>query len=234
VRIAKNEKQYITILFNEHSITCALISKNSNSFPYTLLDYHTYSLSGYVHAPMQLFNISLMHDVLATFFNTSKKNQPPVLAGFANSLAFEHIVTHDKATPVIDEFKAILPAHVNADYYFLYPDHAGMFVFYLCALSQPMIFQTQLLVQKNDLCLMRAMPAQAALLKLYQKMYGPAFRSHQLAVDLKRAGNIINNLFFKETIFRLLHFKRDICITSKEEQLNLLAMIGLVAAQESR
>jgi len=98
---------------------------------------------------------------------------------------------------------------------------------YACALHPAILAQYQLLAIRLRIHLSMITTPFIAMLKLYQSVYGSAFRHTQLSQDLRSHRHCIEDTFADDLILRMVQVNQNVTIDLAKEQFFLLSSLGL-------
>ena len=110
----------------------------------------------------------------------------------------------------------------------MYPNDDGQFVFYVYSVPRSLVLQYQLLAIAAQCNLITMTTQTMALLSAYKNIFGTAFRRSQLAVDMMRCNNTIDDLIGIDTVNRMISGAGHIV---GDERLSVAAAAGLFCSE---
>jgi hypothetical protein len=141
-------------------------------------------------------------------------------------LIHEQLIRLPHASPGPADFKTPLLKKMVWDYRYLHAlEDNGQHLFYVCGIQRPTLFAYQLLAHTSNLHLASMTSSYMALLQAYRAIFGPSFRSSQLALDMIKHHYQLQNVLSADSIARLLHLSKPLNLA--EHKGSLLTMIGL-------
>lgn len=136
----------------------------------------------------------------------------------------ENIVPHaqDKAAP--EHVGVFSSPCYTGDAQYLY-SHDQAHYYYTCTIPRAIIMQYWLFAQTLNCTVSAIIPSRYALLRMYKKLHGTAFRTAQLGVDMHKRNNQIEQLFGKDDVARSINLNGT--IIQPDDYVPLLAACGL-------
>lgn len=198
------DNQVVTITFQPQHLCCSWITQTHGRAPLSLRAYQRFPLQQLELERLTIFNPTRIKKKIATFLHKHKLSHAFIIFGLNGPELKEKIVTLDTASPTRDDFVLPTTKDLLWDFCYLYPKGDGKFIFYVYGIPQYLLFQYQLLAITAQLNVIKITPLRMALLHMYKFIYGPAFRTGQLAQDMLRHNNIIENVFSKDMISRIV------------------------------
>jgi hypothetical protein len=205
-----------TVSFSPDSVTCSWIQKTSNGLacpsklekrsraPLTVRAYKRYQLDNLELQNLILFNPTTIKKYITSFLAEHNKTDAFIAFSLDGPAITEHYVALPTSTPHRADFGIVNSSSVLWDYRYLYPNDHGQFVFYVYTVPRSLILQYQLLAVAAQCNLIAMTTKSMALLTTYQHVFGSAFRRSQLAVDMMRHNNNIDQLVSVDILKRMV------------------------------
>ncbi len=154
----------------------------------------------------------------------------PVLCALIGPSIREQIISLPTAHPRIEQLPISHAPHMQWYYNYLYPrDHSHFF--YVCGIKKTLLLQYQLLAINNGFDTQLVTTERNALLTLYRSLFGSAFRHSHLGVDMSHRNNIVEHLFSRDDLARILSISPNHDI-SAHDTIPLLTSCGLFLSGE--
>jgi hypothetical protein len=145
----------------------------------------------------------------------------------ATPLIHEQLVRLSTASPQVGQLGSSMLKRMLWDYRYLHTLDDGQSLFYVCGITRHILFFYLLLAQQSNLHLMNITSGYMALINMYAKIYGPAFRRSQLALDLLAHDYQLEKSITLDSIARLLYVDPALTIDIDEQKIPLITTIGL-------
>lgn len=202
-------EQLLTITFATGSISFALVNYHKKKNVIALEVFKNIDTTGAM-VNGRLFNISFIEHQIRQFIEKYNCSNNFVSICLSSGALYERLVNIPNANPVPSDFDHLKIGSLAWDYIYLYPDEQGQFVFYVAGIRKEILFQYQLLCKKLSLNVVTLTTANQALLTLYHRLHGSAYRQVKLAHDMKHCNNQLHSLFTQDTLARLALIKPSI------------------------
>ena len=221
-------KSFVSVVFSPQNLTCSWIQRSNKKAPLTLRAHKQHNLQNLELEKSNVFNPTQIKQYIVNFLTTYNLKHSFVSFALSGPQIQEQFVTLTTATPHRDNFSVSNNPHMHWQWTYVYPNDAGKFTFYLCGIPQQLLFQYKLLASSTPLNLLTISTPRMALLQLYRFIYGSAFRHAQLAIDMQRYHNIIEQLFTHDTIARIVHIPE---ISNEKLLQHILTSCGLFVSE---
>lgn len=221
---------HATVVLSKNSLACGWLEQSKHSKQIKLHAYEKTSLSSHIGAD-GFFNPTAIGSVITNFLKTYSIKNATISCAFASPLVTEKLVTRSHATPDPNTLIIAPTQHTLWDYHYLYPTDTNEYVFYVCAVTQPLLLQYKLMAINHKLSLLTTTSQSAALLQLYRYINDNAFRASKLGADMQRCHNNPENLFTLDTLNRVITIPSHLNILPAHEKSFLLTMCGLIIAE---
>lgn len=198
----------VTIAIKPHQIQCSIVAKNDRTQKITLLACETNPIDNLACEQLNLFNPTWIEKIIRSFLQKHNAQNYFVACTLRGPHMFEEYIVGKNPLHSLDALITKKDHHAY-DSECLYPLDNQQSVFYVCGISQPLLLQYKLLAHRLKLRLLSITTETMALLHLYKYFYGNAFRSTQLALDMMRHHNIIEQFFSPDTMHRLIDIKKS-------------------------
>lgn len=222
--------ELVTIVLSPHNIACGWIQQSKHNQPLTLRAYERTPLHGYLDAHT-IFNATALGNLITAFLIKHRIKNPSLSCAFASPLVTERLTTKTHATPDPSSLIMTHTQHTLWDYYYLYPTDNDAYVFYVCAVTQPLLLQYKLMAINHQLPIATTTSQTAALLHLYRYIHAHTFRASQLGIDMQQCNNTPERLFNTDILHRIITSSTLSHITPTQEASFLLTMCGLFVSE---
>lgn len=220
------EQELCTVSFQADSVTCSWIQKISKGrSSLALRAYKRYQLDNLELANLTLFNPTTIKKYISSFLHEHHKTDAFIAFSLHGSAVTEQFIALPTSTPHRTDFGITHSSSVLWDYRYLYPNDHGQFVFYVYSVPRSLILQYQLLGIAMQCNLIAITTTSMALLTTYKHIFGAAFRRSQLAIDMARHSNNIDELISADTLKRMIQCPTTIAV--QDEHSYIAAACGL-------
>ena len=229
--LPKKESNLVTISCSPTTIACAWITPVKEKAPYALKAYRRIPIErlelaqGYVHNPTQI------DTYIASFLAKHNLQNACIALALRGPTIYETIAT--TPSTVHDPSDSLVPKkqqHIWS-YRYLYSQDTAQATFYICSISQALLFQYKLCALRQKLNLIGITTTSMAYLHAYTHAYGVAFRHSQLARDMSRCNNSIDQLVPSDIIRRRLIVPSRYTSALDHELSSLTPLLGLAMSQ---
>lgn len=210
--------EHVIIHIDASSFSIGWITAGKKQFT-QLNAYHTQEFQVLTHA-------HLCH-ALESFIAQYKLSGALLSISVSSPLIYEELVRLSHAHATIADFQNPTVTKLLWDFRYLHPLSDGNHLFYVCGIDRPSLFSYQLLATQNKLHMMSMSSWYNALMQAYKTIFGSAFRSSQLAIDMEQTNYRLYDRLTIDSISRLLQFGSSINIDREKEKKALISMIGL-------
>lgn len=184
-------------------------------------------LKAYICQEFQLLTHYHLSQTVATFITKNKLSGALLSISVASPGVYEELVSLSTANATAHDFQNITLNTLLWDYRYLHPLSNGEHLFYVCGISRPALFSYQLLATENQLHIAAISSWYNTLMQAYKTIFGPAFRTSQLAIDMEHTGYHLEKHLHADSISRLLKINPTVTIDREKEKKSLISMIGL-------
>lgn len=210
--------EHVIIHIDATSFSIGWITSGKKQFA-QLNAYHTQEFQVLTHA-------HLCH-ALESFIAQYKLSGALLSISIGSPLIYEELVCLSHAHATIADFQTPAVTKLLWDFRYLHPLSDGNHLFYVCGINRPSLFSYQLLAAQNKLHMVTMSSWYNALMQAYKTIFGAAFRSSQLAIDMEQTHYRLHDRLTIDSISRLLQFDSGISIDKEKEKKALISMIGL-------
>lgn len=229
----KTQDELVTISCTPQTLACAWLKQIKKTMVYELKGYkriscdHLELSQGYINNPTRI----AQH--IQSFLVKHKLRNPYISIGLRGQGIYEDLLTLPTASP--DPIDIVLPRKQQQlwDYRYLYPHDNGHAAFYVCSISQSILFQYKLLAFRQQFNLIGITTLSMAYLHAYIYSYGQAFRHSQLGQDMARHNNIIDFIVPSDSVRRSLKISGHYGYDFEHELSTLAPLLGLAISERS-
>lgn len=230
--LPKKQSDLVTISCSDTAIACAWMCPRKEKLTYELKAYKRITLdrfeltNGYIHNPTSIEN----H--ITSFLTKHNLKNAFIAIALRGPMIYESIAT--LPTTVADPADIVLPKKQQQiwSYRYLYSQENAQATFYICSVAQSLLFQYKLLAIRQRLNLIGITTVSMAHLHAYTYGYGVAFRHSQLAYDMARCKNRIDDLVCPDVIRRRLIIPTRYVNDIEHELSTLTPLFGLAISQK--
>lgn len=223
------QSEVVTIFFHTNAIICSWIQKNKTATASLLLRaYEHYPLDNLILHNLIPFNITLIKKYIHAFLQ--KYNLENAFIVFClDAATIEEYIIMPTSTPHRHDFAIAQTPHLYCEYRHFYSNHDGQHVFYVYTLPRSLILQYQLLAIALQCNVITITTKTAAHYEAYKYLFGTAFRKSQLAMDMIRSHNNIENIISVDALRRMIVINNTIDV--KNEKSFIAAACGLFCSE---
>lgn len=221
--------EIVTIAFHSDALMCSWISTSPGSAPYELKAYNRYPIQKLELNQLTIFNPTRIKKYISAFLTTHSLTQALTYFALADPAIFQTVVDLPTASPTQKDFDALPLKKLVWDFCYMFPKDDGH-SFYVCGLTQRMLFQYKLLALDLPIHLIGITTESMALFRLYAHMQGSAFRPAQLARDMEKNNYQLKNYFTHDLMRRMLYVPHSMKLDSQKEMDHLISSLGLFLA----
>lgn len=171
-----------------------------------------------------IFNPTRFIQLINSFIRTYQVENACATLCIGRPGMFERLVALDTAHAQPHDFAHLKIGKLSTDYHYLYANDQGKFIFYIAGIAREIAFQYQMLMARTRLRLITLTSQSDALLCVYRRFYGAAFRQSQLARDIQQCDRKLEKLFTPDMLHRLIAIRAEY---EPQEFTTLLTMTGL-------
>ena len=224
------EHKLVSIDFSPEALVCSWIEKTNNgTAALTLRAYKRFPLINLELEKLILFNPTVIKEHICSFLEEHNLTDAFIAFILHGPTIVEQFVAMPTSTPHYVDFGIANNARsVLWEYRYLYPNDHGQFVFYVYTAPRSLILQYQLLAVAARCNLITMTTRTMMLLSAYKNIFGAVFRRSQLAVDMTRCNNNIEDIITIDTLNRMVNFA-GLCTAS--ERLYCAAALGLFCSE---
>jgi hypothetical protein len=226
-----HDDRLVAISFYPHAMTCSIIERAKTAAPFVVQAYERFELRNLELENLIIFNPTNIKRLVHTFLKKYRVEHAFVACSLRGPQLFEHYVTLQSQKPKSSDFMMPELKKLAWDFEYIYPTDHGKSVFYVTGLPHALIAQYQLFAINAQLHMTKLIPESMALLQVYRYQRGTAFRRTQLALDMRQHHNIIEYLFNKDTLGRILHIPNHVALDRMREIGPLLTACGLFISE---
>jgi len=226
-----HDDRLVAISFYPHAMTCSLIERAQTTAPFVVHAYERFELRNLELENLIIFNPTHIKRLVHAFLKKHTAQHAFIACSLRGPQLFETYVTLQNQKPKSSEFVIPELKKLAWDFEYIYPTDHGKSVFYVAGLPHALIAQYQLFAINAKLHMTKVIPESMALLQLYRYQRGAAFRRTQLALDMRQHHNIIEYLFNKDTLGRIMHIPKSVVLDRTREIGPLLTACGLFISE---
>lgn len=225
------KRELVTIFFHPNAIVCSWVQKNKTAKnPLVLRAYKRYPLDNYELHNLIPFNVTFLKKQITSFLKKYDLSDAFIVFCL-DAAAVEEYVTMPTSTPHRSDFIIAHAPQLCLQYRYLYSNHDdGQSIFYVYAMPRSLILQYQLLAIASRCNVITITTKVAAYYEAYKYIFGAAFRKSQLAVDMMRFNNSIENLISVDALRRMILIDSEIDV--KAEKPFIAAACGLFCSEK--
>lgn len=223
------QHEFVSITFSSQAITCSWIQKTTKgAAPLILRAYKRYSLNNFELYNLIPFNPTIIKKYILSFLHQYHLRNVFILFCLDGPIVVEQFVS--MSTSAIHRTDFAIPNISSAqwEYRYIYPND-GQYVFYVYAIPRSLILQYELLTMSMQCNVVTITTKTAALLAAYKNIFGTAFRKSQLAMDMMKYDNNVEDLVSADALRRTIMIDNSIDI--KNEKIFIAAACGLFCAE---
>ena len=224
------DHKLVCVLFTPEAMVCSWIEKTNNATaPLLLRAYKHYPLNNLELEHLTLFNPTVIKNYITSFLQQHNLADAFIAFIVHGPGVTEQFVAMPTSTPHRTDFGISSNSRsLLWEYRYLYPNDHGQFVFYVYSIARSLVLQYQLLAIAAQCNVITITTQTMALLSAYKNIFGPAFRRSQLAVDMMRCNNAIEELIAVDTLNRMISGTGTIV---GRERLYVAAAAGLFCSE---
>lgn len=224
------QNEFVSISFSQNVIVCSWLQKTKNgTAPLVLRAYKRYSLNNLELHDFVIFNPTVIATYITSFLNEHNLRDAFVTFCVDCSDA-ENFVKIPISTPRRADFGISEAPGIQWEYRYLYPHHDDQYVFYVYSVPRSLILQYELLAIKLQINLIAVTTQTVGLIDAYKNIFGKAFRKSQLAVDMIRNDNSVENLISVDSLRRMVSINNDIDVY--KEKIFIAAACGYIVERK--
>ncbi len=222
--LGKNHNQSLIISCTPQYLRLLLLTVNEKQ-KISLSAYSKKKLEQLECEKLILFNPTKVSDYIAQFLQRYNLNNVTTHIALYGGLLTDRIISLTTANPTETQFPISHEPSWQWEYHYLYP-HDNRYYFYFCEIQKPLLLQYELLALQTGLDLCTITTERIGLLHAYRHIFGAAFRSAHLGNDLMNVNNIVENLFTKDDVSRIISVPDDLAL-DQHDMIPLLSATGL-------
>jgi hypothetical protein len=237
------EHKIVSIDFSPEALVCSWIEssfaplslrlqrtrKATEDGPLVLRAYKRFPLNNLELEKLILFNPTIIKEYICSFLEEHNLSDAFIAFILHGPTVVEQFVAMPTSTPHYADFGITNKTHsLLWEYRYLYSNDHGQFVFYVYTIPRPIILQYQLLAIAARCNLITMTTRTTMLLSAYKNIFGVVFRRSQLAVDMMRCNNNIEDIITIDTLNRIVNFA-GVCTAS--ERLYCATALGLFCSE---
>jgi len=224
----KKSTEHVVIVLSAHNLACGWLQNNNKQRGFVLRAFEKMSFNGYVDDD-SMHNTTAIGTYIVGFLERHRIKDARISCALTRPLVSERLTIKSYPTPEPRELMMTHAPHTLWDYYYMYPTDVDTYVFYVCAVAQPLLLQYKLMAFKYNLSLLITTSQTAALFQLYRYMYDQAFRMSQFGCDMRRCSDSPERLFDADVLNRILTHNGNDAIVNSNNQTTILTMCGLAS-----
>lgn len=191
----KNEQIHL-VLHRERAVCIRFVPDG----PYVRMQaYRTYHIP--VGSTRLLYNVSALQAAVTDFITTFKLNSAYLSIVLGADLLSEHVIRHAKSDAQLTELLQERAAHTLYQVRHIGP-HEDAFLFYVCAVSQPLRLQLEMFHHQLPVHMHRVVSSLNAQIEVYKRIAAPAFSQARLAQEIDTERVHIPTVFSPELLRR--------------------------------
>lgn len=223
----------VSIQITPSHISCALIERSAYG---RQLRVHACEITPFTNLECEklvIFNHTRLRTIIGDFIRKHHVAQAYATCALTGPNIFEGIIAHQTANPSAQDFSIARSNKHVWDYQFLYSHDNGSSMFYVCGIPHTLLLQYRLLAAALDLRISRITTRRMALLHAYEYAQGAAYRPAQLALDMMRHNNMIEELFTRDLFHRMVQVEPELITASPQAIPSMLTACGLYVGEKS-
>ena len=220
----------VTISFSSDNLVCSWIQKTkTGTAPLRLCAYQRYQLTHLELANLILFNPTTIKKYITFFLQKHNLYDAFIVCSFEGAVIAETFIAMPTATPHRADFGIPISSNTAWEYRYMYPNDHSQHVFYIYTMPRLLVLQYQLLAITMRCNVITMTTKTMALFYAYKTIFGAAFRKSQLAVDMMRHHNNIEDLISLDALRRMISMPLEINV--KDEKSFIATAVGLFCAE---
>lgn len=222
----------VSVLFLSDSLVCSWIEKTNTGAAYLSLNaYKRYHLTNLELENLVLFNPTAIKKYISSFLQKYDLQNAFIVFSMHGSAVTEKYMAMPTSTPRRADFGIAPSSNVVWDYRYIYSNDQGQYLFYVYLVPRFLVLQYQLLAIAAQCNVITITTCNMALLHTYKNIFGVAFRRSQLAIDMMRYNNKIEDCISVDALRRMITIPSD--VTIQEEKVFIAAACGLFYAERT-
>ncbi len=222
----------VSVLFLSDSLVCSWIQQtNTGTASLSLNAYARYHLTNLELENLVFFNPTVIKKYISSFLQKYNLQDAFIVFSMDGPAVTEKYMAMPTSTPRRTDFGIGQSSNVLWDYRYIYSNEQGQYLFYVYIVPRFLILQYQLLAIAAQCNVIAITTCNMALLDAYKHIFGVAFRRSQLAIDMMRYDNKIENCISVDALRRMITIPAD--VTIKEERVFIAAACGLFYAERT-
>jgi hypothetical protein len=193
----------LAITCTPQEICCSLIRPTRIARRYELYAHHCFPLIHHEFEQLILFNPTRIRTYIQKVISQHQLENSSCVIALTGPSITQRIITIHESTPAYHQIVDPRLKGLVWDYYYLYPEDDSRHALYVTGIKQALLLQCTLLFLQLPLHLIGITTESMALLYAYKQIYGSAFRSTQLACDMKKQVSLhelISNELMRRTL----------------------------------
>ena len=174
-----------------------------------------------------VFQSEKITSLIRTFVHSFMPNPDRISFILHGPIIKEKLVTTTNPAPTLGELVPRNDLGWQWEHSFLYPNEQGDYSFYLAGIKQPYLLQYKLLAINARITVAKITTQRIALLSLYRHLSGTAFRQARLAQHMASHNNMIEQVFSREILSRVLSIPPKFGINYNYSFLPMLSACGV-------
>jgi len=200
----KVRHELVSILCTPDTLACAWIRPSHSAHPFEVIAYKRISLTNLELAQGRICNPTRIGSHIVSFLTKHNLTNAYITLVLHGPMVHEELISMHTASPQPEEIPLQKKHQLVWNYRYLYSQDNAQAAFYVCGIPQPVLLHYKLLAIRHNLNVVSITTRSMAYLHVYTHVYGTAFRHSQLAYDMTRCDNRIDNLISREMITRNL------------------------------
>jgi hypothetical protein len=220
------EHEIVTVSFSSDSLVCSWIQKTNNGLaPLVLRAYERYLFDNLELEHLTIFNPTTIKKHITSFLHKHDKQNAFIVFSLDGSGVTEQFVALPTSTPHRADFGVTYSSNVLWGHRYVYPNDHGQSVFYVYSVPRSLLLQYQLLAVAAECNVITITTKNMGLLTVYKHIFGAAFRRSQLAIDMMRHNNNIDDLISVDILKRIITV--PLSVQLNDERSYIAAACGL-------
>ncbi len=230
--------ELVTVSFFPTALVCSWIQKIATApalqslgavGSFNLRAYKRYQLGNLELLNLIPYNPTIIKKYISSFLREHNLQNAFITFSLDGPAVIEKFIAMPTSTPARTDFGFTTAGNIGWEYRYVYQNDDGQYIFYVYAVPRSLLLQYQLLAIAGQCNLITITTKTAVLLETYKNIFGVAFRKSQLAVDMMRHNNNVENLISLDALRRMIMISPGVML--QDERIYIATACGLFCAE---
>lgn len=195
----------LAITCTPQELTCSFIRPTRIERRYELCAHQCFPLTHGQLERLILFNPTMLRTYIQEFITHHQLAYSSCVVSVTGPSVIQRITTTHESMPTYHRFIDPRVKEMLWDFYYLYCEDDGRYAWYVAGIKQSLVLQFKLLFSTLPIHFSALTTESMALLYAYKQLYGAAFRTTRLSIDMKKLqSNSLDELITHELMRRTL------------------------------